>query len=491
MGVAPDLSRYTVLDGLLEGCQILGFDWRYLYVNAAAAGHGRKRRDELLGHLITDVYPGIEHTPTFATLRRCMDGRVADHLENEFTYPDGTTAWFELRIEPITEGLFVLSLDITGRWQAERTMQYQLERLRSLRAIDLAILGTTDFRVALKTVLEESARRLDTEAGLVLLLNPGLARLEAAASIGFRGGVDHLHVRVGEGVIGRAALDWRTQVLASRAAGTPGDLPAVLADEAVDGLCAAPLIARGHLVGVLALARRTPLDLSEDRLGFLDSLAGQAAMAIDAGKSFENLQRANLELAAAYDTTIEGWAAALDLRDRETANHTLRVADLTIELARAAGISEAELVHIRRGALLHDIGKMAVPDAILLKRDKLTDEELVVMKEHPAHAFRLLSPIPFLRPALDIPYCHHERWDGRGYPRGLNGEAIPLAARLFAVVDVWDAMRSERPYREGWSDERAREHLRSLAGTQLDPSAVELFTRMMDAREGRQKQQSV
>jgi putative nucleotidyltransferase with HDIG domain len=203
-------------------------------------------------------------------------------------------------------------------------------------------------------------------------------------------------------------------------------------------------------------------------------------MAIDAGKSHESLQRAHLDLELAYDTTIEGWGAALELRDRETAHHTLRVADMTIALAQAAGMTEAELVHVRRGALLHDIGKMAIPDTILLKSEKLTGEELEVMKQHPVHAYELLSRIAYLRPALDIPYCHHERWDGQGYPRGLKGEAIPLAARLFAVVDVWDAIRSRRPYRESWSDERALEHLRSLAGTHLDPHAVDLFMRVMD-----------
>ena len=208
-------------------------------------------------------------------------------------------------------------------------------------------------------------------------------------------------------------------------------------------------------------------------------------MAIDAGKSYKDLQKAHLELALAYETTIEGWSNALDLRDQATAHHTARVTDLTLELARAAGLGEAEIVHVRRGALLHDIGKMAVPDAILFKRDKLTAEETAVMQRHPAYAHELLWPIAYLRPALDIPYRHHERWDGNGYPRGLKGEAIPLAARLFAVVDVWDALRSQRPYHEGWTDEEARDHLVALAGSHLDPAAVSLFTKVLDARKAR------
>jgi putative nucleotidyltransferase with HDIG domain/PAS domain S-box-containing protein len=481
MGVAPDLSRYTVLDGLLEGCQVLGFDWRYVYVNDALVDQSRVSRDALIGSRITDLFPGIERTAMFAVLRRCMHDREPDHLDNHFAYPDGSDAWFELRVEPVPEGIFVLSVDITARKHAERRTERQIERLRSLRAIDLAILGTTDFRVALATVLGETSKCLCVDAAAILLWKAGTSRLEVTGARGFLDPeVDRLCVRVGEGAAGRAALEQRI-VLADTASGLdPADIPAAMREDGIQALAAAPLVARGRLIGVLVVAHRAPLDADADWLGFLEALAGQAAMAIDAGKSFVDLQRAHLELELAYDTTIEGWGAALDLRDRETANHTLRVADLTMALARAAGMSEAELVQVRRGALLHDIGKMAVPDSILLKRDKLSEEEVEVMKQHPAHAYELLARIPYLRPALDIPYCHHERWDGKGYPRGLKGDAIPLAARLFAVVDVWDAIRSQRPYRESWSDGKAREHIRSLAGTHLDPWAVDLFVKVLD-----------
>jgi len=188
-----------------------------------------------------------------------------------------------------------------------------------------------------------------------------------------------------------------------------------------------------------------------------------------------DLQRLNVELALAYDTTLEGWSRALDLRDKETEGHSRRVTEMTVGLARAMGMSEGELVHVRRGALLHDIGKMGIPDSILLKPALLTEEQTEIMRRHPVYAYELLSPIDYLRPALDIPYCHHEQWDGTGYPRGLQGEQIPLAARIFAVVDVWDALRSHRPYRLGWPEDRAREHIRSLAGTHFDPKVVEVF----------------
>lgn len=192
----------------------------------------------------------------------------------------------------------------------------------------------------------------------------------------------------------------------------------------------------------------------------------------------EQIQRSHVELAQAYDTTLEGWSRALDLRDKETEGHSQRVTELTMQLAGAMGISEADQVHIRRGALLHDIGKMGIPDGILLKPGPLTDEEWVVMRRHPTYAWELLSPIEFLRPALDIPHYHHEKWDGSGYPFGLSGKQIPIAARIFAVIDVWDALCSDRPYRRGWTKDRAREHIRGLAGSHFDPQVVEVFLQL-------------
>lgn len=187
------------------------------------------------------------------------------------------------------------------------------------------------------------------------------------------------------------------------------------------------------------------------------------------------LSRAYESVTEAYDATITGWSRAMDLRDKETEGHSQRVTDLTLRLAVAVGMSGDELLQIRRGALLHDIGKMGVPDHILLKPGGLTDEEWVIMRQHPSFAHEMLFPIEFLRPAIDIPYCHHEKWDGTGYPRGLKGEEIPLPARMFAVVDVWDALRSDRPYREGWPEEKIKAHIASLAGTHFDPKVVDAF----------------
>lgn len=193
-----------------------------------------------------------------------------------------------------------------------------------------------------------------------------------------------------------------------------------------------------------------------------------------------NLERAHTELKAAYDATIEGWSRAMDLRDRETEGHTQRVTQLTLKLAEAAGMDQTELVQVRRGALLHDIGKLGVPDAVLHKPDKLNDEEWELMRQHPQLAHDMLYPIEYLRPALDIPYCHHEKWDGTGYPRGLKGAEIPLSARIFAVVDVWDALTNDRPYRKAWQREVALTYLQEQSGKHFDPQIVGLFFKVID-----------
>jgi putative two-component system response regulator len=193
-----------------------------------------------------------------------------------------------------------------------------------------------------------------------------------------------------------------------------------------------------------------------------------------------NLEHAHNELKAAYDATIEGWSRAMDLRDRETEGHTQRVTQLTLKLAEAAGMNQEELVHIRRGALLHDMGKLGIPDAVLHKPAKLTDEEWVLMRQHPQLAYDMLHPIDYLHPALDIPYCHHEKWDGSGYPRGLKGEQIPLVARLFAIVDVWDALTSDRPYRPAWQKAETLKYIKEQSDKHFDPRAVDLFFQIVE-----------
>jgi len=477
--LSEERYRHT-LDNMLEGCQIIGFDWRYLYLNDVAAEQGRQSKDALVGRTMMDAYPGIEKTDMFAALRRCMEERKPHRMVNDFTYPDGSTACFELSIQPIPAGIFILSSDITSFQEARESIRTQLTRLAALRAIDIAITGNLDSRVSLNVVLEQTTEQLGMDAAAILLLNPHTQMLRYAAGRGFRNrAIEHSHVRVGEGLSGKAMLERQVVHVHEPSRTSEFTRAAAIEGEGFVEYYGAPLVARGHLLGVLEVFHRAPHQASEEWRTFLETLAGQAAIAVDNAQLFQDLQRSNRELSQAYDATIAGWSSALDLRDKETEGHTQRVTELTERLARAAGIPEAELVDVRRGSLLHDIGKLGVPDAILHKPGPLNEDEWKVMRRHPLLAFEMLAPITFLRQALDIPYCHHERWDGTGYPRGLKGEQIPLAARLFAVVDAWDALTSDRPYRPAWSRAKVIKHIRALAGTQFDPNAVDIFIRVI------------
>jgi len=476
-------QRYrSTLDSMLEGCQIIGFDWRYLYLNTAAEQHNRQPNEKLLGQKYMDVWPGIEATEMFAILRHCMEARTAHQMENEFVFPDGAKGWFSFSIQPVPEGIFILSMDITERQRAKEENDLQLQRLHALREIDLAIMGSTNIYLSLQAVLEQVLAQLEVDAADILLLNPYTQNLRYVAGRGFHSKhMEQTQIRIGQGIEGRAALGEETQHI-SNLAGSLDEFvrAALIVEEGFTEYYVLPLIAKGNVNGLLEVFQRQPSKLDPNWLDFLHVLAGQASIAIDNSQLFSGLHRANQDLLLAYNTTIEGWSHALDLRDKETEGHTLRVTEIAMRLARIAEMTEAELVHVRRGALLHDIGKMGVPDHILLKTGALTDEEWVAMRKHPTFAFELLSPITYLRRALDIPYCHHEKWDGSGYPRGLKGEQIPLAARLFAVVDVWDALRSNRSYREAWPKEKVIEHIKSLSGTHFDPKMVELFLSTVD-----------
>ncbi len=384
--------------------------------------------------------------------------------------------------------------DLTERMEAEleiRDLNAQLEqrlnRLDALRRIDVAISASLDLNLTLGIVLDQVQTQLGVEAASILLGDSHNQVLTYAAGKGFRTGeIVASQLRAGEGCAGRAVAEQRPVAVSDL---SRSDVRIVrkelISGEGFVAYHAVPLVARGQVRGVLEVFHREPFEADQDWLSFLETLAGQAAIAVDNAHLLRDLQRSHSNLVAAYDATIEGWARALDLRDKETEGHTRRVTEMTIKLGRSMGQGPDELTHMRRGALLHDIGKLGIPDAILLKPGKLTEEEWQIMKLHPGYAYEWLAPISFLKPAMDIPYCHHEKWDGTGYPRGLQGEQIPLAARIFAVVDIWDALRSDRPYRQGWSDPEVLDHLRSIAGTHLDPAVVAHFLKTLAPTEAR------
>lgn len=355
----------------------------------------------------------------------------------------------------------------------EQTEQ-RLQHLLALQAINQAINASLDLRVILDILIDQVKNQLRVDAVAVSLCHPHTPILTYTVGRGFRNPIEHLTVRIGEGYAGRVAREQRTLALGHFIA----EHAPHFANEGFVAYCGVPLIAKGQLVGVLEVFQRAPASTDTEWIHLLETMALQAALAINNARLYEELQRTNARLELSYDTTIESWARALELRGHESAGHTQRVAALTERFARALGIQDARLTHIRYGALLHDVGKLALPDAALHPDDPLREDDATLCR-HPELARDLLQPIPYLQPALDIPYCHHEKWNGSGYPRGLKGEEIPLAARLFAIVDTWDTLRHTPPYNTTWSESQVREYIRSQAGKAFDPNLVETFLKLV------------
>jgi len=357
----------------------------------------------------------------------------------------------------------------------------QIERLTSLHDIYMVINSSFDLQVTLNILLDQVVDKLGVDAAAVLLINPATQMLEYSAGRGFKtSSIERYRLRIGEGISGQAAME-KHLMQALNLEELDGDqtYTALMQEEGFETYFSVPLIAKGQIKGVLDIFNHTQLNPEEDWFNFLETLGTQAAIAIDNTTLLENLQRTNVELMQAYDTTLEGWSRAMDMRDEKTEGHTQRVAELTIQIASQLGLSDEEIMQIRRGALLHDIGKMGIPDDILRKPGPLTEEEWRIMRTHPLKAYEMLSPISFLRPALDIPLYHHERFDGSGYPHGLKGEQIPLAARIFALADVWDALISDRPYRKAWSEKKALNYIKEQSGKHFDPQIVEIFLKII------------
>ena len=480
-----ELLHSALADSAQDIVFIAGPDQRIQYVNPAGARLLGRTVEAITGQHLGEVLPPDAYERHVRSASAVFRSGHASSFEGAIASPEGER-WFDTVLTPLKAAggeptaVLGVSREITARRKAEARIDLQVQRLEALHTIDTAITASLDLRLTLDVVLVHVTAALHVDAACVLLLNPHAPLLEYAAGRGFHtSAVTRSSVRLGEGYAGLAALERKMQHIRDISELRGPFLPfSLLEKEGFVAYYGVPLVAKGQVKGVLEIFHRSRLDPDPEWLRFLEALATNAAIAIENAALFDDLQRANTELTLAYDATLEGWGRALELRDEETEGHTRRVAEMTLRLAHAMEVSDADLVHIRRGSFLHDVGKIGIPDRILLKPEPLTEEEWEVMRMHPVHAFRLLQPIRYLRPALDIPYCHHERWDGKGYPRGLDGEHIPLAARIFAVVDVWDALRIHRRYHPQWSDEQVREHIRSLAGSQFDPKVVEAFLAM-------------
>ena len=430
-----------------------------------------------VGRSLRDIFPFLAVEKLEAALKALQQTSVPASLEFSLSLQDHEY-WFDVRLVPLSETQVLLTArDVTRCHETESKLSKQMKQLSALRSIDLAIASGLDLNLLLSMLLEQVAGLLGTDAASVLLLNPKTNVLEFVSGRGFlSNSLRYTHLKLGEGCAGRVALERRLINIPDLEANRMdfGRSP-LFAGEGFVTYYGVPLIAKGRVLGVLEIFQRSPLNPDADWLNFLKTISGQAAIAIDNAIMFKELQISNIELNLAYDVTIEGLSRALDLRDKETEEHTRRVTEITMKLASALGVAEADLVHIRRGAILHDIGKVAIPDQILFKRGPLMEEEWKIMRRHPDIAVELLSPVAYLAPALDIPHWHHEKWNGTGYPDGLAGERIPFPARLFAFADVYDALISNRPYRPAWHRQDAIDYIESQSGQHFDPEITPTF----------------
>ncbi|MHC1770429.1 MAG: HD domain-containing phosphohydrolase [Flexilinea sp.] len=354
--------------------------------------------------------------------------------------------------------------------------QRRLKRIVTLREIDIAINSNYQLERILFIILSHVKEQLQVNAVAISLYDEKQNEFQYVGNRGFRSsGIKKLKLKAENCLAGKVAKDGVMIHQTGLIDCTDPVFTSLLKKERIQDYFGIPLVAKSNLIGVIEVFHRSPIDPDNEWLDYYETLAGEAAVAIENAQLIEGLQKVKDELIRAYDATIQGWSLAMDLRDKETEGHTKRVTEMTLGLARMMNVPEENLEHIRRGALLHDIGKMGIPDAILLKSDLLTNQEFSIMQRHPQYAYEMLQSIEYLRPALEIPHLHHEKWDGTGYPLGLKGEEIPLSARLFAIVDVYDALTSDRPYRKAWSKRKAIDHIIEQSGKHFDPEIVQIF----------------
>ena len=426
---------------------------------------------------IMDVFPA-KLAEQLETALRTVE-QTGNVVPLEYVLPTSSRDyWFEARLIPVADSKFMLiARDITECRETKLKMERQVQQLSILRSIDLAIASGLDINLLLSMLLDRVMALMQVDAATILLLNSKTNLLEFAAGKGFHSNIlQYTRLKLGEGCAGRVALE-REMISISdlRKDRMEFDRSPLFVQENFVTYWGVPLLAKGRVLGVLEMFHRSSLKPDKDLQNFLVMVAGQAAIAIDSAMMFSELQRSNVELSLAYDATIEGLSRALDLRDKETKEHTSRVTNITVKLATRLGVKQSDLIHVRRGAILHDIGKVAIPDQILFKPGPLAKDEWEIMRRHPTIAVELLSPVNYLEPALEIPHWHHEKWDGTGYPDGLGQEDIPFSARLFALADVYDALISKRPYRSPWPKADALEYIESQAGKHFDPRMVPEF----------------
>jgi PAS domain S-box-containing protein len=460
----------SFMDSASDGFYILDSNLNFVELNKKALEIIGKEKEDVIGRNLLDVVPDAKQSGRYEKHLNVIRTGKPFVIEDFVPHPIFGARHFVLTSFRVGDGLGVIAHDITERKQHEQELQAIAELSAALR--------TAPTRAEmLPVIVQQVVSLLNCDAVTIEIIDPhtGDSIVEAG-----RGSWEHLvgsRQRKGTGInaiISETLQPYHTHDLENE----PDLLNPKGVHSGIRGSAGVPLIAQEKLIGFIWAGRKT--DMAENEVELLSAITDIAANAIHRATLHEQTRKDAAELALAYDTTLEGWASALELRDQETVGHTLRVVEKTLELAQRMGMGEDQLENIRRGTLLHDIGKMGIPDSVLLKPGTLTEREWEIMHRHPEYAYGFLSPIDYLRPALDIPYCHHEKWDGTGYPRGLRGEEIPPAARIFAVVDVWDALTNDRPYRPSWSRKKALEYIRQQSGKHFDPEVVEVFLKLLN-----------
>ena len=413
---------------------------------------------------------------------------IENRCREDDTYPifrvvnaRGEPVWLDVRTSVVVDEahgsvtLEGIARDVTEHKLQDEKIKVNIKKLNGLHLIDSAISSSSDLLLTYRIFLDQAVSLLDVDAADILLFEPDLSTPKILITSGFDS-AEVLPMTVIQNfvLVNREILDKQiVHATLDQVKERSKSLHRRMVEQQVNDYWAAPLVSKGQIKGILEVFQQADQPRDEEWSAFLGMLAQQASIALDNSRNFEKLQRSNQDLIRAYDETLTGWINLLDLRDKDTEGHTVRVLDIMIKVAEAYGFQADEMANLRRGVILHDIGKIAVPDHILNKPGPLTEDEWEIMRRHPRMAYEMLMPIDYLRPSLDIPYYHHEKWDGSGYPQGLKGKAIPLSARIFAVIDTFDALVSYRAYREPVNPREAIEFIRAQAGIQFDPEVVE------------------
>ena len=469
-----------VVDQVQVSVGITDLNGDLIYLNPffeEVSGYGR---DELLGNNQRILKSGYQDDALYRELWKTItagkpwQGKLINRHKDGSIYHEDSII-FPIKTEQgETINYASVKREISAEVEAQQRIRRQLSQLEALHLIDATILNSISLPETLDVVLEEAMKNLELDAADILVFDSAHKLFTCVSRLGFNTqALEFTSLHLGEGLAGQAALN-REMVHVNDLDVLNQKAPR-LVDEKFRSYYGIPLIAKGELTGVMEVFFRREFTPDDEWLSFLKAIAGQAAIAVENKQLFDDLRQKNEELRFAYEATLEGWVRGLELHDMETEGHSRRVVDMVLRLSRRMHVAEDLLAHIRRGALLHDIGKLAIPSHILNKEGPFTPDEWDLMKKHTIYAYEMLADIPFLKPALDIPYSHHEKWNGTGYPLGLKGDAIPLAARIFAIIDVYDALSFDRPYRRAWDREKVLDYLQEESGTHFDPDVVAAF----------------